>query len=244
MKPTRFGGWVVHSMERTSFIEGDTSVLLVAPHGPDEFNTDYITETIAREFGAYAVINRGWKKSPVVDFWKDLANCNDIRHLHSDVVREEFLNPILRSVARIKKRYKDRAFILILHGCSDSVRDVANDENLDLIIGSENGNPPSNSCRSRFKNAFVHHLQAEGFGVYEGGPGGPYAGRSKNNLNQLFVKWYPDKSVNSLQMEITHELRSDEGLVQIAIEGLMSAIDSLMLFDDTTNLKPMELKKI
>lgn len=231
-------------MERTSFIEGDTPVLLVAPHGPDDFNTDYMAETIAREFGAYAVINRGWRKSPIVDFWKDLANCNDIRHLHSDVVREEFLNPILRSVARIKKRYEDRAFVLILHGCSDSVRDVVNDENLDLIIGAGNGNPPSNSCRSRLKNAFVHHLQAEGFGVYEGGPGGSYAGRSRNNLNQLFVKWYPDKSVDSLQMEITHELRSDEGLVQVAIEGLISAIDSLMLFDDTTNLKPMELKRI
>lgn len=231
-------------MERTSVIEGSTPVLIVAPHGPDDFNTDYMAETMAKEFGAYAVINRGWKKSAEVDFWRDLANCNDIRHLHSDVVKEEFLQPILRNAAKIKRKYDDRVFMLILHGCGDQVRETTNDDNLDLIIGVGDGRPPSYSCRPRFKNAFMHHLQAEGFGVYEGGPGGFYAGKSRNNLNQLFVKWYPDKTVDSIQLEIVHELRCDEGLLDIAMEGLISAIDSIMLFDDTTSLSPLEIRRI
>lgn len=231
-------------MERTSVIEGETPILLVAPHGYDDVNTDYIVEKMAKELGAYAVINRGWKRSLEVDYWNDLANCNDIKHLHSEVVKEEFLYPILRCATRIKNRYKDKVFMLIMHGCGDEVREQARDPDLDLIIGSGDGYPPSHSCKSRFKNAFLHHLQNESFGVYEGKPKGKYSGRSKNNLNQLFVKWYPDNQVNSLQMEIVQELRCDSELLDLTIEGLISAVDAQMLFDDTTNLSPMEVKKI
>ena len=35
------------------------------------------------------------------------------------------------------------------------------------------------------------------------------SGWSKSNMNQLYRKWYPDQSVQSLQIEIVHELRSD-----------------------------------
>lgn len=230
--------------ERTSVIEGETPVLLVAPHGYDDLNTDYIAEKVAKEFGAYAVINRGWKRNLDVDHWRDFANCNDVRHLHEEVVREEFLNPILRCAAKIKKKYDEKVFMLIIHGCGDEVREVAGDPDLDLIIGSGDGYPPSHSCRSKIKNAFIHHLQNESFGVYEGKPKGKYSGRSRNNLNQLFVRWYPDERVNSLQMEIVQELRCDSELLDLTIGGLISAIDGLMLFDDTTNLSPLEMKRI
>lgn len=229
-------------MERTSIIEGETPVLLVAPHGFDDTNTDRLAEVVAKEFGAYAVINRGWKRSLHTDYWKDLANCNDIRHLHTDVVREEFLDPIMRCVAKIKRKYAEKAFVLILHGCSDKVRDMAGDPSLDMIVGFGSGYPPSYTCETRLKNAFVYHLKGESFGVYEGKPKGNYSGRSKNNLNQLFTQWYPDEMVNSLQLEIVQELRADD-LLDVTIDGLISAIDSLMLFDDTTNIK-FETKKI
>lgn len=222
-------------MERVSIIEGETPVILIAPHGADDTNTDCIAETVAEEFGAFAVINRGWRRSQSVDQWRDLANCNDIRHLHQDVVKEEFLNPILRFSSKIQKKYEDRVFVLILHGCSDSVREIAGDENLDMIVGFGDGDPPSFSCKTRIKNAFVHHLQKEGFGVYEGKPKGNYSGRSKNNLNQLFTQWYPDKMVNSLQLEIVRELR-EKNLINVVIDGLISSIDSMMLFDDTISI--------
>jgi hypothetical protein len=231
-------------MERVSLIEGDTPVLIVAPHGSDDTNTDYIAETVAAEFGAYAVINRGFKRSQTVDYWKDLANCNDVRHLHHDVVKEEFLDPILRFAKRIELKYGERPFVLILHGCSDIVRQIANDEDLDLIVGYGNGDPPSYSCTSRFKNAFVCNLRNEGFGVYEGRSGGNYAGRSKNNLNQLFNHWYQDFDVESIQLEIVREMRCDDDFVQLAINGLISAIDAQMLLDDTVQYDSNETKKI
>jgi len=231
-------------MERVRIHEGDTPVLLIAPHGPDDKNTDYIVESVAKEFGAFAVINKGWRKSSEVDFMRDFANCNDVRHLHSDVVKEEMLHPILRFTSRINKKYGEKALVLIIHGCSDSVRQKADDEYLDIIVGNGAGSPPSYSCRKRLKNAFVYHLINEGFGVYQGKSGGKYSGRSKNNLNQLFSVWYPQYEANSLQLELVKELRSEEELLQITIDGLVSAIDAVMLFDDTTDLDPGELNQI
>ena len=130
-------------MERVVLVEGDSPVLVIAPHGPDDKNTDLIAERVAVEAGAYAVINKGWKRSSHVDFMHDWANCNDVRHIHSDVVKEEFLEPILRFKNRIKKKYDENVFVLILHGCSDTVRTMANDYSLDVILGCGAGVPPS-----------------------------------------------------------------------------------------------------
>lgn len=229
-------------MERTTTIEGQAPIILVAPHGMDDTHTAYIAEKIATNFGAFAVINKGWRRSAHVDYFNDLANCNDIRHLYSDVVREEFLNPILRFVVKIKKKYQEKVFMLILHGCSNSVRRFANDENLDMILGFGEGHPPSYSCDMKVKNAFLHYLEEERFEVYEGKS--TYAGRSKNNLNQLFRKWYRDNDVNSLQLEIVRDLRVPQQNANDTIGGLMGALDSLMLFDDTTTLFEKNTKKI
>ena len=65
-------GMLCYCMERVQTIEGDYPVLLVAPHGADDANTDVIAEEVAEKFGAYAVINKGWKKSSSVDCWRDL----------------------------------------------------------------------------------------------------------------------------------------------------------------------------
>lgn len=216
-------------------VEGEIPVLVVAPHGPDDKNTDLIAERVALESGAFAVINKGWNRSSSVDFARDFANCNDVRHIHSDVVKEEFLEPILRFKNRIRKKYDDSVFVLILHGCADTVRIDANDQNLDIVLGWGAGYPPSNSCPRRFKDAFAYYLINEGFGVYEGAPGGRYSGRSRNNLNQLFVRWYTDDYVSSIQMEIVRELRCDPDLIDPTITGIASAIDSMATFDDTFN---------
>lgn len=220
-------------MERVVLLEGDSPILVLAPHGPDDKNTDLIAERVAIESGAFAVINKGWMRSSSVNFSRDLANCNDVRHLHSDVVKEEFLEPIIRFKNRIRKKYDENAFVLILHGCSDSVRLDAIDQDLDIILGWGAGYPPSYSCGKKFKDAFAFHLLNEGFGVYEGAAGGKYSGKSRNNLNQLFVRWYPDDYVNSIQMEIVRELRCDPGFIDLTISGIVSALESMSTFDDT-----------
>lgn len=231
-------------MERITLVEGQTPVLIVAPHGVDDVNTDQIAETVACEFGAYAVINKGWKRSDHVDYWKDLANCNNIEHLHSDVLKEEFLDPILRNIIKIKNKYNENPFVLIIHGCSDKVRKIANDDYLDMIVGHGEGNPPSYSCDKRIKEAFIYYLQRENFGVYQGKANGNYSGRSRNNLNQLFRKWYPNENVNSLQLEIVKELRCERELIPITVDGLITALDSMMLLDDATNFPRTEIGEI
>lgn len=219
-------------MERTSTIQGATPVLIVAPHGADDDNTAELAEAVARQFGAFAVINRGWRRSRTVDQFRDMANCNDVRQLNEDVVREEFLLPIMRCVARIKNKY-GRVLILIVHGCRDQVRASAEDEMLDIVLGYGAGSPPSYSCKLRTKNALIRCLQEEGFGVYEGAAGGRYAGKSKNNLNQLFVRWYPDNMVESVQLELVKELRSDREMISLTADGIIAALDSFMLLEES-----------
>lgn len=230
-------------MERVEIIEGETPILLVSPHGVDDTNTNYITSKIAEEFETYAILNKGWKRGRLVDQAKEIANCNDIRHLHQDVVKEEFLDPILRNVVKMQRKYQDKILLLIIHGCGDHVKSIADDPNLDLIVGFGDGYPPSYSCNLNTKNAFVNYLQKEHFNVYEGRARGQYSGRSKNNLNQLFNFWYPDGSVNSLQIEITKNLRSSKN-IEMTIYGFVNALDSLMLFDDTTTICQNEAKTI
>jgi hypothetical protein len=231
-------------MERVSISNGELPVLLVAPHGRDDKNTDYLVDRISSEMNLFSVINRGWKKSKKFDYYSERANCNNIKHIHEEVVKDEFLDPILKSVARIQKKLDERVFIFYIHGCSDKVRIDANDDNLDIIVGYGSGSPSSYSCDLKYKNAFVHFLQEQSFGVYEGKKGGKYSGRSKNNLNQLFRLWHKNENVHSMQIEIINELRCEEELIEICCDGIISAIDELIMFDDAINIPNIKTSSI
>lgn len=223
-------------MERVSICNGEIPVILIAPHGLDDTNTGYLAEKIASEMDAFAVINRGWKRDKNVDYLNDRADCNNVKHVHEDVVREEFLDQIIRMVAKIQKNIDQRVYVFYLHGCGNDVRIDAKDQNLDIILGYGEGSPSSYSCDLRIKDAFSYFLENESFGVYEGKKKGRYSGRSKNNMNQLFRVWYPNRDVQSMQIEIVKELREDEEMLQITSDGLIAAIDDILLFDDTTSV--------
>jgi|LakMenEpi03Aug12_release.lakeMendotaPanAssembly.Ray.scaffolds.fasta_scaffold129119_3 hypothetical protein len=232
-------------MERVSISNGELPVLLVAPHGVDDINTDYIVDKIAHEMGLFSVINRGWKRAKNFDYAKDRANCNDIRHIHQDVIKEEFLDPIIRMVARIQKTLDERVFIFYIHGCSDEVREKAEDKNLDIILGYGEGSPPSHTFNLEMKNAFAYFLEKESFGVYQGKKGGLFSGYSKNNLNQLFrSSAYLNKNVNAMQLEIVNQLRTENELLDITCDGLINAIDELIMYDDATKVPDIKLKSI
>ena len=231
-------------MERVTTCNGEVPILLIAPHGNEDKNTDYLVEKIAEEMEAFAVINRGWKRDKNFNYSYDRANCNNVPHIHNDVIRDEFLNPILRMVAKIKKNIDKKVYIFNIHGCSDDVKVLADDSNLDLILGYGEGSPSSYSCDLRIKDAFASFLENESFGVYEGKKKGKYSGRSKNNLNQLFRIWYPDSNVHSIQIEIVKELRDNEEMLQITSDGLIGAIDDLLIFDDATSVVKRKPKYI
>jgi hypothetical protein len=223
-------------MERVSIINGDMPIILVAPHGVDDINTGLIADKIASEMNAFAVINQGWKRNKDYDYFADKADCNNISHVHEDVIKEEFLDQILRMTAKILKKIDNRVYIFHIHGCGNEARIKANDQNLDLIVGYGEGSPASYTCDLRIKDAFCYFLENESFGVYEGKKRGKYSGRSKNNMNQLYRLWYPNKHVHSMQIEIIKDLRDSDEMIQIVSDGLIGAIDDLLLFDDTTSV--------
>jgi hypothetical protein len=216
--------------ERVSIIEGKQPILLVAPHGfnGDDENTALLAEEIAYLTNAYVVVNKGWERDEKVDYLKDKADCNNILHCHEDVVREEFLDPILRFRNRILRKHPI-VHMYMLHGMSNRHRKICHDPTLDMVIGFGAGTPNSYTCDLWRKNCFIHLLENDaGFTVYEGKPGGQMSGWSKNNMNQLFRKWYDDPQVQSMQIEIIHELRADREMTQLTAEYLASAMLDLI----------------
>lgn len=222
-------------MERVSIIPGKLPIIIVAPHGymGDDENTSVIAEYIANRIDAYAVINRGWERDDKVDFMLDKADCNNVNHCHEDVVKEEFLDPILRYKNRILQKYEE-CRIYYIHGMSNKHRQITGDPNLDLVIGFGAGSPNSFSCEKWQKDLFMHLLIDAGFNPYEGKKGGTMSGWSRNNMNQLFRKWYIDERVNSMQIEIVYDLRDNKDLAIITAEYIGDVIKRMLTVNSFT----------
>jgi len=216
-------------MERVSIIEGRKPIIVVAPHGydNDDERTALIAEAIANTLGCYAVINRGWERADKVDIFNDKADCNNAQHTHEDVVKEEFLDPIIRFRNRIRKQHSV-VHLYMIHGMSNKHRTLCGDSKLDMVIGFGAGSPDSFTCDTWRKDAFIHLLGESGLTVYEGKKGGAMSGWSRQNMNQLFRKWYSDPTVQAMQIEIINELRADNDIAQLTAEYLASAMDDML----------------
>jgi hypothetical protein len=215
-------------MERVSIIEGNIPVIVVAPHGykGDDENTDVMVEAIASTIGSYAVINRGWERGETVDIFKDIADCNNIYHCQEDVVREEFLDPIIRFKNKILKN-NQIAYVFYIHGMGNRHRIISKDPYLDVVVGYGSGKPNSYSCDVWQKNLFLHFMNQSGITSYEGKAGGQMSGWSRNNLNQYFRKWDYDPNVSSMQVEVVYDLRHDKDLALITADYIANAIMDL-----------------
>lgn len=227
-------------MERVAIKEGKIPVLVYAPHGfnGNDENTAIIANSIAKEIGAYAVINKGWERSDAVDCFNDKADCNNVQHCHEEVVKDEVLDPIFRFMRKIKKQH-GIAFLYHIHGMSDRHREKVKDK-MDIVVGFGDGNPPSHSMDLWRKDFFISKLNTLGINTYEGKSGGNMSGWSKNNMNQLFRKWYIDTNIQSLQIEVTHELRSDTTMALVTSDYLatcMLELTSLASFNTSEKFK-------
>jgi len=216
--------------ERVSLVDiGKTPVLVVAPHAYefDDEQTGVIVTEIAQLTKGYAIINNGWKRSDQVDIFNDKADCNDVRHVHEDVVKQEFLDPIIRFKNRILREHP-MVLMFLIHGMANRHRIIAGDSQMQMVIGCGNGNPPSYSCEPWRKDVLMHLLIQSGFHPYEGSKGGPMSGWARNNMNQLFRKWYNDQRVQSCQIEVIHELREDNDTAKLTASYLADAILSAL----------------
>jgi len=219
-------------MERVSIIGGGNRILFVAPHGGDDDKIASTATSLAQGLGSFAVINQGWTISHRVDAISGVADCNDARHIHEDVVREEFLRPILRSVSRIKKLLMERPLLVVLGGHCGIETSNPNEEVLDMLLGCGSDAPSRQSCSTRTKKRLIQSLNNEGFSVHEDIVGGRYSGRSKNSLNQLFKRWIKDPSIESVQLAIDRDLISDDEMISMTVDGLASAFEALLADND------------
>ena len=230
-------------MERVSLIDGSKPILIVAPHGfhDDDERTALIAENLADILDCYAVINRGWERADVVDCINDKADCNNLQHCHEDVVKDEFLDPILRYKQRIVwgkgnhgamyslyLRQPTTMYMFLIHGMANKHRQLTGEPKLDLVIGYGAGSPDSFSCEPWRKDYLAHRLSEAGMCVFQGKKGGAMSGWARNNTNQLFRKWYQDPNVHSMQLEIVHALRQDDDCAKMTSEYLAAAIDDLI----------------
>lgn len=217
-------------MERVSIIEGKKPVIFIAPHGAncDDLNTALIAEILAENCNGYAVINRGWERAEKIDYKRDKANCNNAYHCHEDVIKEEFLDPILRYKNRILKKWS-RACVIYIHGMSDEIQDITGINDLHYVIGWGRGKPPSYTCQAWVKNFLAWSLSTtDNCTVAEGRAEGKYAAWSRKNMSQLFRKWYPDSEVDTLQIEIVRKIRNSPIVAETTAQILSIAIEEML----------------
>jgi hypothetical protein len=231
--------------ERVSIIEGKAPVIFVAPHGyaGNDTNTTFIVEAAAKQTNGFAVINRGWQRDPHVDIWNDKADCNNIEHCMENVVRDEFLDPIVRFKNRILNKFGySEVFVFYIHGMSNNHRVLAGDPTLEMIIGYGDGKPPSLTCEEWRKDMLIYLLKKVGFTAYQAGARSQFAGWSKYNMNQLFRKRpeFRDSRVESYQVEIIHELREEPDIALLTGEYIGMAVEDLITsssFDEEIDIR-------
>lgn len=213
--------------ERVSVIEGKHPILLVAPHGyhGDDYNTDFITEDMASRFDMYAVINRGYERATNPDSDHDKADCNNYNHMMQDeVVKDEFLTPILRYKSRILQKHH-RCYLYFIHGMANR---YTNGNLVDMVVGYGAGKPASHSCDLWMKNLLCYLLSENNMNVFEGKDGGMFSGWAKGNMNQLFRKHLPDPRCHSMQLELARDLRKAKDMAIIAVEFMAPCLLDLL----------------
>lgn len=211
-------------MERVSLIHGSRPIVIVAPHAycGDDFNTDIIATSIAENMKCSAIINHGWQKSDYYDFDKDLANCNNIDHM-KDVVKDEFLDPLLRLTGKALKN-NGKVLVVFIHGVSNFVRKAAETSDLDIILGYGAGIKPSYTCTMGMKDFIIFDLRRHGLYCFEGKPKGKYSAHSRNNMNQYWRQHELNFAVESIQLEIVRDLRDDAVISRITGEYLADTL--------------------
>lgn len=223
-------------MERVQIRHGKAPVLIFAPHGydDDDENTALIAEHIAKTLNCYAVVNKGWERADVVDCFKDKGDCNNATQIHNDdVLKSEILDPLLRCYHKIK-RVHQTVYMFNIHGMSDRHRKLSGNSHLDIVVGFGAGSPNSYTCDLWRKNLFIYLLHKAGMTTFEGKAGGSMSGWSRNNMNQLFRKWYPDKYAQVMQLEIIHELRADPETSLLCAEYIADCISNLITAKEFT----------
>lgn len=224
-------------MERVSSFCGKNPLLFVAPRGYDDANTAIITEIAAVETYGYAVINRGFQCSNIVDVSKDLANCDNLKHCKEDVVKEEFLDPIIRYKNRIMRRHPT-AYIFYIYGLGAEYKLI--DRDIGYILQRGSG-ATGHICERWVSELVMYMLEtSERYKVYEAG--GDLWDMQK--VPHLFRTWYSDYRVQSIKIEVIDDLRSSEDKAIVTGQILAMVAKELLDFNDFELPYDYKIKRI
>lgn len=225
--------------DRVSVIHGKKPIIIVCPHGADDTNTDVIAEACANSLDSYAVINRGFERSQVVDVLKDKADCNRVDHATEEIVYEEYLKPILNFVKMSRQAHPNKnVSIYYIHGFGNHVEKDTG-RAIDIILGyGESERVNSYTCPIWKRNLFIDSYRAfrTSGDVYIGKGGGKYAARASNNMTQYFRKQANNHNVDSIQIEIALRLRettSQAELTGFTLSTVFSEIYMANTYGDT-----------
>lgn len=207
--------------ERVSVYKGsNTNILVVCCHGADDVGTIYASKIISGHDYAthpaptHLVVNNGFERSPTIDVFNDKADCNNVEHIQGDeVVMQEFMEPILNFRKQHFKKHKINwmspdpehfFYIFYVHGFGKQI------PNTDIILGIGKGLQKDSLTMKQFRVRVLYdYLTAVGLKVRIGQAGGMYAGRQKTNLNQWFRKVQTDNFVETVQLELSVDLRTN-----------------------------------
>lgn len=233
--------------ERINVIFGKNPVLLIAPHGADEVNTDVIAEETAIKCSSYSVTNKGFKRGNQIDLKNQIADCNKVPHCLNSIVLDEYLNPIIRIRTKIKNKIKllddiENQKMLVLHilGTDD---DFSMNNEVAMILGYGLGSIKNSlTCDMWVKNLFISLWYAEAnkrkisSKIYEATSGNKYSGRDYSEMNQYFKKYIMDNKVNSMQLHIPLSMRDTKEKAMLASEMLSNTLSIMMLHDETDSV--------
>lgn len=200
--------------ERVSIINGAVPFLLVCPHGSDDTNTAIITEKCAKALNCYALINHGWKRASNVDEINGRADCNSVSHVMdtgNTVVYDEYGRQFVKFRQKIMKKWNGFT-IFHIHGIGNHIKKKAKD-NVHMVMGfGKSKKKPSLTCDLWVKDAFAKAVSDQGMNnviIYQGKAGGNYTARKNDNMNQYYRHYTHEPTIQSIQLEITYDLRED-----------------------------------
>lgn len=190
-------------MERVSLVTGKTPAVFICPHGGDNPALAKLAEEAAFFAEGNAIINKGFKRGPKVNYATETADLGRLDHLLAEnVIFEEFLLPIVRIKNRLKKNHK-KVFVYILDYLSPP---APSEIEIDVVIGHGNGENYTATCPTWVKEVFVTTLKYLGFSPYEARDRGPLTGSEPTAINQAFRVYDYDKDVVSMHLWLNAHL--------------------------------------
>lgn len=222
---------------------GKNPIILIAPHGNTDTNTDKLTRKLAENLECHSIINNAWKKSNIVNEAEYLGDCNKKSHItSSDAIFSEFTQNINCAINSSKNQIinsKDEditpIFILNIHGCK-------NIPYVSLILGyGYSFKTPKMTIDHIFKKSLLYSFDK----YYDkhiciGDSTGNYGAYSDENLNQYLFNTHNDDDVvlQILQIEIPYDCRKSTNIINNTANILTYCINKTLYINKLFNIEP------